>query len=62
MNKVLHSVIAETLSKKSTWMASSDPFSSAMTFALKALHQRGALITSGEFSLSHLKHQSRKAA
>jgi hypothetical protein len=61
MNKSLHNIITKTLSKKEKWMATSDPFCNAMEFALKSLHKEGLLVTSGEFSLSHLKQQNKAA-
>ncbi len=62
MNQKIHKILEQTLSKKSEWMATADPFSSAFKYAIKALHKENLLLTSGEFSLSHLKHKSKKIA
>ncbi|SMM98381.1 hypothetical protein SPONL_2147 [uncultured Candidatus Thioglobus sp.] len=55
MNKKIHNIIEDTLSHKEQWLSTNDPFSAAFEYALKKLHKENLLITSGEFSLSHLK-------
>ena len=62
MNKTTNKIIKETLSKKDEWLSTQDPFSNAFKYAIKALHKKGLLTTSGEFSLSHLKYKSKKIA
>lgn len=62
MNEAVCNIIKETLSQKEKWLSMDDPFSGAFTHAIKALHKKNLLITSGEFSLSHLKHTSKKKA
>ncbi len=44
MNKKIHKILKSTLSKKSEWLATADPFSSAFKHAIKALHKENLLL------------------
>jgi len=62
MNKTLQNIIKDTLSQKDKWLSMDDPFSGAFNYALKELHKKNKLVTSNEFSLSHLKTTKIKGA
>jgi len=54
-NKTLQNIIKDTLLQKDKWLSMDDSFAGAFGYALKELHKKDMLITSSEFSLSHLK-------